>query len=216
MPGGAKRRGGRPTRAAAAQLADKIIDAATGLFLDRGFGVTSIEAVAARARISKRTFYHRFADKSELFRAVVQRLLQRWLPSFEAEFEQPAPIDLALQRIARRMLAVALLPETLALRRLLLAEVERFPELARIAIEQGGARGIERIAKLLEDEKKASRLDLADCRFAATQFQEMILSVPMRRAMGFGAPMSAAELDEWQHQSVALFLNGCGLRPEIA
>ena len=52
----AVRRGGRPTRLEAAALGDKILDVATALFLSRGFGATSIEAVAGRARISKRTF----------------------------------------------------------------------------------------------------------------------------------------------------------------
>ncbi|MGH7036258.1 MAG: TetR/AcrR family transcriptional regulator C-terminal domain-containing protein, partial [Stellaceae bacterium] len=56
-------------------------------------------------------------------------------------------------------------------------------------------------------------LQVADPLFAATQFQEMILSVPMRRAMGFGTPLSDAELDAWAERSVALFLHGCGGSP---
>jgi len=209
----ATRRGGRPTRLEAAALGDKILDVATALFLSRGFGATSIEAVASRARISKRTFYHRFRDKSELYRAVVRRLLQHWLPEFEAAFEAPAPLDILLGRSAKRMLAVALSPEALALRRLLLAEAERFPELVEIAIEQGATRAIERIATLLEEERRAGHIELDDCRFAAMQFQEMVLSIPLRRAMGFGAPFSEAEREDWATKCVALFVEGCRTRP---
>jgi hypothetical protein len=37
--------------------------------------------------------------------------------------------------------------------------------------------------------------------------------LPQRRAMGFGPPMSPAELDVWAGKVVALFLDGCrGLR----
>src|SRR5262249_55470481 len=54
------RRGGRPSRAAAALLGEHILDVATELFFAQGYGATSIEAVAEQARISKRTFYHRF------------------------------------------------------------------------------------------------------------------------------------------------------------
>lgn len=205
-------RGGRPTRLEAAALGDKILDVATALFLSRGFGATSIEAVASRARISKRTFYHRFRDKPELYRAVVQRLLQHWLPEFEAAFDAPAPLDIVLARSAERMLRVALSPEALALRRLLLAEAERFPELVDIAIEQGATRGIERIAALLEEERRAGRIALEDCRFAAMQFQEMVLSIPLRRAMGFGAPLTEAEREDWAAKCVALFIEGC--RPQ--
>jgi AcrR family transcriptional regulator len=207
------RRGGRPTRAEAAALGDKILDVATALFLSRGFGATSIEAVASRARISKRTFYHRFRDKPELYRAVVRRLLQHWLPEFEAAFDAPAPLDILLGRSAKRMLALALSPEALALRRLLLGEAERFPELVDIAIEQGATRAIERIAALLEEERRAERIALHDCRFAAMQFQEMVLSIPLRRAMGFGTPLSEKERDDWATKCVALFIEGCRPQP---
>ena len=203
------RRGGRPTRLEAAALGDKILDVATALFLSRGFGATSVEAVAGRARISKRTFYHRFRDKAELYRAVVRRMLEHWLPEVEAAFDPPAPLDILLERLAKQMLSVALSPEALALRRLLLAEAERFPELVEIAIEQGATRAIERITALLEDECRAGRIGLSDCRFAAMQFQEMVLSVPLRRAMGFGAPLSPEERDDWARKCVALFINGC-------
>jgi TetR/AcrR family transcriptional regulator, mexJK operon transcriptional repressor len=210
---GVGRRGGRPTRAEAVQIGERILAAATDLFLTRGFGATSIAAIAARVNISKRTFYHRFRDKPELFRAVVERLLRRWLPSVEAAFQQPAPIATVLTRSARRMLAVALQPEALALRRLLLAEAERFPELVQIAIEQGAARGIERIAALLDQEARAGRVQISDTHFAAMQFQEMVLSIPLRRAMGFGTRLSEAELDSWAARTVDLFLSGCRARP---
>ena len=77
-------RGGRPSRLESAQLSDRILDVATALFLGDGFGATSIEAVAKRAGISKRTFYHRFRGKEVLFEAVVRRLIERWMPPFDA------------------------------------------------------------------------------------------------------------------------------------
>jgi len=206
------RRGGRPTRLEAAALGDKILNVATVLFLTRGFGATSIEAVAGRARISKRTFYHRFRDKAELYRAVVRRMLDRWLPELEAAFDLPASLEALLERAAKRMLSLALSPEALALRRLLLAEAERFPELVEIAIEQGARRGIERLATLLEEERRTGRIALEDCRFAAMQFQEMVLAIPLRRAMGFGAPMEEQERDDWAKKCVALFIDGCRVK----
>jgi len=211
--GGLKRRGGRPARDEAPLIREKILAAATDLFLSRGFGATSIEAVAARAKIGKRTFYHRFRDKPALFRAVIERLLQRWLPQFDAAFEAPGQLATIPARSARRMLTMALEPEALALRRLLLTEAERFPELVEIVAGEGAAKAIERIAALLADATRAGEVQVSDPLFAATQFQEMILSVPMRRAMGFGKPLTEAELDAWAERSVALFLHGCGGSP---
>ena len=75
------RRGGRPSRAAAALLGEHILDVASELFLDQGYGATSIEAVAQYARISKRTFYHRFPDKASLFGAVVRRIIEELRPA---------------------------------------------------------------------------------------------------------------------------------------
>src|SRR5438067_2069433 len=83
--------GGRPSRLQSAQLSDRILDVATALFLGDGFGATSIEAVAKHAGISKRTFYHRFRGKEELFQSVVRRLIERWMPPFDAAlFEGPS------------------------------------------------------------------------------------------------------------------------------
>src|SRR6266699_4535907 len=76
-PATAPSRGGRPSRQHAARLGERILDAATHLFMSHGYGATSIEAVARRARVSKRTFYHRFDDKPALFVAVVHRIIDR-------------------------------------------------------------------------------------------------------------------------------------------
>ncbi len=203
------RPGGRPSRQQAARLKDKILDVATALFLERGFGGTSIEAVAARARISKRTFYHRFGDKGALFEAVVRRLIARWLPAFDARLFKPGPLDVVLRRTARQMLALALSPEALALYRVVLSEAERFPELAQVMADSGARKGAAHIAELLAREARAGRLRIGDSRFAAEQFMSMVLAVPQRRALGLGQPLSARALDRWSRRTVDLFLNGC-------
>src|SRR5436190_12488560 len=102
--------GGRPSRLESAQLSDRILDVATALFLGDGFGATSIEAVAKRAGISKRTFYHRFRGKEELFQSVVRRLIEQWMPPFDAAlFEGPSLAE-TLRRAAKHMLIAALTP----------------------------------------------------------------------------------------------------------
>jgi hypothetical protein len=41
----------------------------------------------------------------------------------------------------------------------------------------------------------------------------MVMTLPQRRALGFGRPMTAAELDVWAHKVVILFVEGyTGLR----
>lgn len=201
-------RGGRPSRLESAQLADRILDVATALFLGDGFGTTSIEAVAKRAGISKRTFYHRFGGKEELFEAVVRRLIGRWTPLFDAAVLDAPNLAETLRRAAEYMLRVALTPEALALRRIVIAEAPRFPGLARIMHDLGAAPGIERFARYFEQRIASGELRPIDPKFAAEEFILMVVEGPRRRALGLGAPFSAAELHDWIEQSIALFLDG--------
>ena len=203
------RRGGRPSRQQAARLGERIVDAATHLFLSHGYGATSIEAVARRARISKRTFYHRFDDKPALFVAVVHRIIDRLRSPADVE-SLVGDLPEVLQRLARFILRAALLPQAIALNRMLVAESARFPKLAAVVTERGVTEeAIRVIAGILDREIRAGNLALDNPTFAAQQFLYMIIALPQRRAMGFGAPMTSAELDAWARDVVNLFLNGC-------
>jgi TetR/AcrR family transcriptional repressor of mexJK operon len=210
-PGG-RRRGGRPPRLLAEQLREQILEVATSLFLTEGYGATSIEAVARRARISKRTLYSRFRDKAELFGAVVHRLVERMRPPNvppERYFEGGS-LEAILQRLAQLILRAALSPPALALHRVIVAEATRFPELAAAVNREGTRReAIQRIAALLEGEAQAGGLSLTNAEFAAEQFLHMLVAGPQRRALGLGAPMTPDELDAWARDAVDLFLNGC-------
>jgi TetR/AcrR family transcriptional regulator, mexJK operon transcriptional repressor len=200
------RRGGRPSREAAALLGEHILDVATELFLAEGYGATSIEAVAQRARISKRTFYHRFPDKAALFDAVVRRIVQRIRPPPSTPLYEGGSLEVILRRLARLLLRAALAPTALALNRLIVAEAQRFPELAAIAAREGTrADAVNHIAALLEREAGAG----PRARFAAEQFLQMVITLPQRRALGLGQPMTEAELDAWADDCVDLLLDGC-------
>jgi len=211
------RRGGRPSRLQAEQIGEQILEVATALFFSQGYGATSIEAVAKRARMSKRTFYHRFRDKAELFGAVIHRLVERLRPpsATPQEFFSGGSIEAILERLARLILRAALSPPALALHRVIVAEATRFPELAA-AVNQESARreAIRGIAGLLERETTAGRLGVANAEFAAEQFLQMVVAGPQRRALGLGTPMTESALDAWARDAVHLFLNGCrGARP---
>ncbi|HEV8679841.1 MAG TPA: TetR/AcrR family transcriptional regulator [Stellaceae bacterium] len=204
--------GGRPSRLQSAQLSDRILDVATGLFLGNGFGLTSIEAVAKRAGISKRTFYHRFPGKEALFEAVVRRLIEQWLPPFDPTLLEAPSLAETLRRTAESMVNAALTPEALALYRMAIAEAARFPGLARILHDLGASTGVERIAQQLEQGIARGELRPVDARFAAEQFILMVVTGPRRRALGLGTPLTTAELHAWVDDTAALFLDGCRRR----
>jgi AcrR family transcriptional regulator len=66
-------------------------EVATQLFLAEGYGSTTIEAVASRAGISKRTFYHRFDDKAALLAAVVYEIIGQSTPGWLAMIRTAPP-----------------------------------------------------------------------------------------------------------------------------
>jgi len=206
----ASRRGGRPSRAEAEQLGERILDAATALFFTLGYGATTIEAVAGRARISKRTFYHRFDDKAALFSAVVHRTIARLRPPADVPLLEGANLQEILQRLAGLILRGALSPPALALHRLIVAESARFPKLVAVVTEEARAEeAVGLIAGLLEREARARRLRLDAPVFAAQLFLHMVISWPQRRAVVLGTPMTPVELDAWTRDVCNLFLNGC-------
>jgi len=202
-------RGGRPSRTQSEKIRERILDAATHLFLTLGYGATSIEAVAQRARISKRTFYHRFDDKAALFAAVVHCIIDRVRPPADVALIDGANLQEVLQRLAGIILRGALADQAIALHRVVVGESARFPDLATVVAGEVTAEGLRLIAGVLEREARAGNLKLNKPTFAAEQFLHMVIGVPQRRAMGFGAPMTAVELDAWARDAVNLFLNGC-------
>jgi TetR/AcrR family transcriptional repressor of mexJK operon len=199
-----KRRGGRPSRRDAAALKERILEEATEMFLARGFGATSIDALAAGLGISKRTFYHRFRGKPDLFEAVVERLIARWRKAADSTPPPRGTPEEQLRRVARQILDVALSSQALALYRLVIAEASRFPDLARIVHLHGTGEAITLIESLLEDSdhKPAAR------RFAAEHFLSLVITVPRHRALGLGEPMAKTERATWVRATVDLFLRG--------
>ena len=208
------RKGGRPLREDALKLREQILACATELFLEQGYGSTSIEAVAARARVSKRTFYDRFDDKAALFAAVVHRIIENIRPPPDVPLLAGANLTEILRRLAGLILQAALSPQAIALHRLVTGESSRFPELASAVENDGGqAEATALIAGLLSQELPTIKLSPQDQVFAAQQFIYMVVAVPQRRATGFGAPMTQTELELWGNRAVSLFLEGfTGLR----
>lgn len=204
------RRGGRPSRRQAEQIEGQILEIARDLFFTQGYGTTSIEMIAKKAGMSKRTFYHRFEDKADIFRAVVHHVIESLRPSDTADLFKGQSFEKILERLAQTILNAALSPQALALHRLVLAEATRFPELA-LAMNQQGTRqeAVTRIAALLKHKIRAKRSV-----FAAEQFLQMVVSLPQRRALGLGKPMNSHELKVWARDTVHLFLNGC--REEVS
>ena len=202
-----RRSGGRPTATAAALLESTMLDAATVAFLADGYAATSIEAIARTSGVAKRTLYARWSGKPALFRAVLERLMAKWL-SNAGVWDEADSLEAALTMAASRMLAVALTAEAIALHRLLIAESARFPELPLMMREAGAGEGTARIAALLDRAVARGALPEQDTIFAAEQFLHLVLAGPQHRALGLGRALDEQQVQAWGKAAVALFLSG--------
>src|SRR5882724_12364091 len=94
-----RRHSGRPTKEQAEQITGHLVDVATRLFLESSFEAVSIDLIAATARISKQTFYARFASKEELYAAVIRKSVDDLLIPEAGEPDRAGPIEATLIRI---------------------------------------------------------------------------------------------------------------------
>ncbi|MEE6140153.1 TetR/AcrR family transcriptional regulator [Mycobacterium sp. 050128] len=68
-----------------------ILDAAQELFVAHGFDVASVDAISARAEVSKRTVYDHFGDKENIYTTVVERSAEKVLVTVVAALEDELP-----------------------------------------------------------------------------------------------------------------------------
>ncbi len=207
--------GGPPGRTERKRRA--ILREAEALFLDRGFVGASVEDVAARAAVSKQTVYKQFESKAALFVAVVQDMTGQASDRVQVEMrdpETPAEVTGALMGHGERLLNIALAPKLLRLRRLVISETDRFPELGRALYEGGPGRAIAGLAAALQRWADRGLLLLDDPTVAATQFNWLVMGDPVNRAMFFGeVHLSAAEQQRHLTHSVRVFLAAYGRTP---
>jgi AcrR family transcriptional regulator len=150
--------------------ADAILGAAEHAFLAAGFGAVTMDAIAREAGVSKATVYAHFAGKEELFGAIVVHLSERRFGGFSAEALDARDIAASLTTIAVRFLDLVLSHEAIALNRIIIGEVTRFPVLGQVFWEAGPARTRVQIEAFLRRAVAVGSLDIPDPRLAAEQF----------------------------------------------
>ncbi len=110
---------------------DEILDAALGAFSELGFAGARIDDVAARAGLSKGAVYLYFKSKEDLLMALVRRLADRVVGAAEGLATAKGADAEATLRMLLTFMAVQLSdPRVSAAPRIVIAEAQRFPELA--------------------------------------------------------------------------------------
>jgi TetR/AcrR family transcriptional repressor of mexJK operon len=203
---------GRPTRAQAEQRHEELLDRALELFLENGFQQVTIDQIAAAVGMTKRTMYARYADKRALFKAAVQRAIDRWtVPRERLQAVVSDDLEATLIAIARIRLENAISPVGLQLQRIINAESYRFPEIFTQTYEQGMRPALDFIADLLRQHHKAGTVRITKPDVAAAAFLSMVVGGPTR-AIVWGGPVDRENLDERIRYCVRLFMEGARRR----
>lgn len=184
-----------------------IIEAAIGEFLENGFQGSSMDAISARAEVSKRTVYNHFAGKEALFQAIVLQLFQLSAEQQDYSYHCDISLEQQLTAIAQRKIEMFRDEHMHGLVRVIFAECIHSPHLISEALQQfqEQEQGLDSwISAAITD----GRFKKTDPHYTAEQFMGLIKSVTFWPQLLMGQPMP----DEQKCQliikdSVTMFLN---------
>jgi AcrR family transcriptional regulator len=188
-----------------------ILDVASTLFLRDGYLATSMDQIAAAAAVSKQTVYKQFTDKQSLFREIVTGTVEQVSDPVArqvASLPDSSDLEADLQNVARALVSQVSQPRVMQLRRLVIGEAGRFPELGRLFYQRGPGRTIDALAAAFESLAARNKLRLDDPQLAAEHFNWLVMSIPLNRMMlcGDSERPDPAALDRYADAGAQAFL----------
>jgi AcrR family transcriptional regulator len=184
---------------------EKILDAARRVFLEIGFTAATVDAIAAAAGVSKATIYTRFDSKQALFAAVIQKECRYSTGRIALAEDAPArDLESALKHIAETLLDVITDPDKLAILRLVIAEIPRFPELGPLYYEAGPAVTLTQLTAFLD--RHRGELRTRDTAAAAQDFLSLLRGHLLVRALLGAGDLSKAARKRVADHAVTTFL----------
>ncbi|WP_299695877.1 TetR/AcrR family transcriptional regulator [Hydrocarboniphaga sp.] len=196
---------GRPSHADAVRFREDVLGIALEVFLEQGYAGASMDGIARRAKVSKNTVYLQYKTKNELFRTAALHGLVRVRSELDTSIHGDQPLQSVLLSIVRQVQTLAADPGLRGLARLLIAESQRFPDIAAAMLDEVAhlfepvtvyLRQAVRDGLLRVPDPAAATLDLAILAMGGFNF---LLSEP---------PTSAAVLRKRAGSVVALLLDG--------
>ncbi|HLY56330.1 MAG TPA: TetR/AcrR family transcriptional regulator [Stellaceae bacterium] len=169
------------TRAAAGEddggKLGQILAAARSVFLEQGYAAATMDAVARCAGVSKATLYAYFEGKDALFIEMVRRGRRELTEPIRSIAATP-DLDAieSLRRAGLHFLRSITHPDALTLIRVVIGEVQRFPELGGLIFSAGRSEILDIFAAALERCNATGALHVPDPDEAARQFLALIKS----------------------------------------
>jgi TetR/AcrR family transcriptional regulator, mexJK operon transcriptional repressor len=190
-----------------------VLAAAEQVFQRNGYVGASMDEVAKLAGASKQTVYKHFGSKQQLFVELVTSMtVTTGDPIGHEAADASGDVAETLTTIAVATLDAVLTPRILRLRRLVIGEANRFPELGRALYEHGPARAIAGVERRLAAWVATGALPEHDVATAAQHFNWLVMGGPLNAAMllGDGAIPTRAARRDHASWAVAAFMRSLG------
>jgi TetR/AcrR family transcriptional repressor of mexJK operon len=206
---------GRPPAEQVAARAERLIDVATEVFLDKGFKGASMGEIARRAGASKQTLYTRYPSKAALFAALVERKASHLFEAIGPLGEGRSLRD-TLVHCGTEMLDLILSKEARGVHRVVIAECIEFPELGELFWERGPGRVRAMLADYLRAQQKLGVIQCGEPEQAVEVFLGLLVSAASLRA-SLGLPptfaKTQAQRKSWASFTADTFLSSMQPRP---
>ncbi len=209
-------RTGRPPATRAGEVEERIVKAATRVFLERGFEGASLDEIAAAARAGKATLYSRYAGKEALFVAVIKEMAEHKF-DMDQILSDNASVGERLTIAGIEMMNRMLNEEVLGLMRVVIAEAPRFPALATLTDQCGRQRAVQMLAGIIDGDPESRSGKAPNPSPATVEAAEIFLElvfppIQFRALMGFSLAELRGEIPDRVALAVRL-LTGAGLLP---
>jgi TetR/AcrR family transcriptional repressor of mexJK operon len=147
-----------------------ILKSAMQLFLKNGYANTSMDAIAAHAKVTKQTVYSHYKSKDVLFSYMIAMLCEKYHDAKPLSQDSEQPVEALLYQIGILLLNMLTSKDVVAATRLVIAEAHHHPKLAERYYQDGTQRLITMLAQFLAAKNKRGKLHISDTASAASYF----------------------------------------------
>jgi len=187
----------------------QFIEAATEVFLEKGYRNARLSDIVARAGGSLATLYRVFGDKEGLVHAIMEESIRSFGEGLDILRDPGLPPERALPAAAELMISEILSPARIVSHRIVIAEGLSFPALRDWFFEHGVAPAERRLTEYFEREKASGRLVLDSPAVAADRFYMMVFGgIILRSINGVVIGTDIDRMRAQTREAVVIFLRG--------
>jgi len=188
---------------------EEIVSAALEVFADRGFAATKLEDIARRAGVTKGTIYLYFDSKEALFKALIRQTIVPVIAQGEAVAQSFTGTARDLfEKLVREYWRLVGETSLVGIPKLMMAEANNFPELARFYYDEVVTRGHRLMAGVIQRGVKAGEFRPVNVMLAAKLAMSPLMHAVIARKAFSACMPEGFDVDSYLNTHIDLYLNG--------